>query len=228
MHTHLADHTLLLFEQNSSRQPTTSAPISKPSTTNTTQLSGPLAVASSSSFLSRRSPLSLGASSNSTTVESNPWLAVAEDAASAGKLSRKMNKATVGKDSRDAVRLAAKVDRHRSKLADAREADADDAQVDIDPSVVLSLGQKAAPQLMVPVTKSKTGKGSAAKATATARSTIVEGDAASSDEEDDEIEHKMQSGQGPAAFKQRDLVARAFAGDNVVAVRSILWVSCTE
>ncbi len=41
----------------------------------------------------------------------------------------------------------------------------------------------------------------------------------SSDEEDNEAEHKNQAGRGPAAFKQRDLVARAFAGDNVVAVR---------
>jgi U3 small nucleolar RNA-associated protein 14 len=130
-----------------------------------------------------------------------------------------MNKATVGKDSRDAVRLAAKVDRHRSKMTDAREADADDAQVDINPDIVLSLGQKVIPQLIVPstATKSKSKKGPVTKATA--RSTQVEDGIGSSDEEDNEAEHKNQAGRGPAAFKQRDLVARAFSGDDVVAVR---------
>lgn len=194
------------------------APIQKP-TQNTTKLSGPLAIASTPTNLSNRSPLSLFTSSRAT--ESNPWLSLEEDAASTAKISRKMNKATVGKDSRDAVRLAAKVDRHRSKMADAREADADDAQVDINPDIVLSLGQKVTPQLAVPTTIStaaKPKKGSAAKATA--RSTQIEDGTGSSDEEDTEIEHKNQSARGPAAFKQRDLVARAFAGDNVVAVRS--------
>lgn len=188
--------------------PTVAAAIPKPQ--NTTKLSGPLAIASSSSRLSTRSPLSLG--TLSTAGESNPWLAVGEDAA--GKVSRKMNKATVGKDSRDSARMATKVDRDRSKLTDAREADADDAHVEIDPTVVLSIAKvKATPQLSVP--KSKKGGG----AKATAKSTMVEDGVGSSDEEDDQTQIDAQNGKGPAAFKQRDLVARAFAGDNVVAVR---------
>jgi U3 small nucleolar RNA-associated protein 14 len=118
-----------------------------------------------------------------------------------------MNKATVGKDSRDANRSAAKVDRHRSKQTDAREAEKDDAQVEIDPQVVLARSKApAAPQIVAPAQR----KG-------TAMSTMDPAGDASSDE-DDEEQHNAQRGKGPAAFKQRELVARAFAGDNVVAV----------
>lgn len=133
-------------------------------------------------------------------------------------MSRKMNKAIVSKDSRESARSAAKIQRHKSKMADVREAEQDDALVEIDPSVVLA-GAKApmAPQIGQPTpTKAK-----AAKQVANSKSTLVEDGIDSSDEEDDDAQVAAQRGQGPTAFKQRDLVARAFAGDNVVAVRQI-------
>lgn len=144
--------------------------------------------------------------------EENPWLV--EDSQATGKVSRKMNKATVGKDSREAARSAAKVDRHKSKLADAREAEADDAQVEIDPEVVLA-GAKAPlpPQLNAPTAVAKRS----------AKASVAAGNAdedENSSDEDDEEQHEAQRGRGPAAFKQRELVAKAFAGDDVVAVRA--------
>ena len=124
-----------------------------------------------------------------------------------------MNKATVGKDSRDASRSAAKVDRHKSKLDDAREAEKDDAAVEIDPEVVLAKAKAPkAPQLTTSaaMTIQRTGNASAV---------ATGGEDADSSDEDGEEQHDAQRGRGPAAFKQRELVAKAFAGDDVVAVR---------
>lgn len=99
-------------------------------------------------------------------------------------------------------------------MADVREAEQDDALVEIDPSIVLA-GAKApmAPQIGRPTPKSKP-----TKQVANSKSTLEEDGIDSSDEEDDDTQVAAQRGQGPTAFKQRDLVARAFAGDNVVAV----------
>lgn len=196
-------------------QATAPLPIVKPTAQTTTKLSAPLAVASRS--LSQRSPLSLDGPIVSDP-SSNPWLALDEDQPSGGKVSRKMNKATVSKDSRDSARSAAKIQRHKSKMADVREAEQDDALVEIDPTVVLA-GAKApmAPQIGRAASKAKP-----AKKVANSKSTLVEDGVDSSDEEDDDAQVAAQRGQGPTAFKQRDLVARAFAGDNVVAVRPFL------
>lgn len=182
------------------------ASVPSTSTTNhTTKLNAPLSISST------RSPLSANATA-STTAESNPWLA---DAESSSKVSRKSNKATVGKDSRDASRLADKVARHKSRQADAREADEDDAMVEVDPSNVLaSVKAKAQPQITAPAPVKEKKKGGATT------KTTMEEDEQSSDE-DDEEQHEAQRGRGKLAFKQRELVARAFAGDNVVAVSYI-------
>ena len=123
-----------------------------------------------------------------------------------------MNKATSGKDAKDATRLADKVSRHKSKQADAREAEKDDATVDIDPTNVLAGARAPAqPQITAPATVKK-GK----KAEGTSKPDLEDVDVSS--DEDDEAQHEAQRGRGKLAIKQRDLVARAFAGDNVVAV----------
>lgn len=106
--------------------------------------------------------------------------------------------------------MADKVSRHKSRQAEAREEEQDDATVEVDPGNVMA-GVKAkggaVPQLAVPGKK----KGPTARV-------AVEEDAASSDEEDGEEQVEAQRGKGATAFQQRDLVAKAFAGDNVVAV----------
>jgi len=172
----------------------------------TTKLSGPVAIAAAASTRpARQSPLAAGAAE--AAAESNPWLAVdAEAASAAGKVSRKMNKAT-GKNGKDADRSAAKADRALARQGDARAAEQDDAQVEIDPTTVLAKAKAPRqPQLQAVVAGGKH----------VARPTSRE-EVDSSDEEGDEAEHAAQRGKGPAAFKQRELVAKAFAGDNVVA-----------
>lgn len=125
-----------------------------------------------------------------------------------------MNKAAVGKDSKDAARSAAKVDRQKSRMVEAREAEKDDALVEIDPQIVLTKAI-VAPQVTMPASQNKKGK----KAVVEGNSKLtMEIDMGDSSDEDDADDHEAQRGKGPAAFKQRDLVARAFAGDNVVAV----------
>lgn len=83
-----------------------------------------------------------------------------------------------------------------SKVDEAREREQDDAQVDIDPSAV----SMAAPSKTV-----DKGKGRAQRRQA--------------DEDDDESETDDHERRGPIALRQRDLVAQAFAGDNVLEVR---------
>ncbi|KAL8278691.1 hypothetical protein RQP46_008983 [Phenoliferia psychrophenolica] len=196
----------MVFGPSGTAQPDdeSTPPTALKSTQHTTKLSGPLAI--SSSHLPTRSPLSLSA----PAAEENPWLAL-DASSSTGKVSRKMNKATTGKDSRDASRSAAKVDRHKSKLGDAREAEKDDAQVEIDPDVVLARAKAPqAPQLTTSavMTVAKAGKAS---------TVATGGEDDDSSDEDGEEQHDAQRGRGPAAFKQRELVAKAFAGDDVVA-----------
>jgi U3 small nucleolar RNA-associated protein 14 len=180
----------------------------------TAKLSGPLTVESARASTSR-SPLVAAAtaeSSISNNEESNPWLAVGEDG-SAGRVSRKSNKATFGKDARDATRVADKAARTKSKQTDAREAERDDAQVDIDPTsalVAASAKRRNVPQIG--------NTPSVVNGKAVARPAQPDGSDEDSGDEDDDEAIDAQRGKGHAAFKQRELVAKAFAGDNVVAV----------
>lgn len=140
-----------------------------------------------------------------------------------------MNKATVGKDSREANRSAARVEKHKSKSGTAREAEQDDARVEIDPLAglageVVKSTRKVVPQigqssLEIAVLTGVSGKGkTGGKPGPTVRAKMEDDGDDSSDEEADEQQIDAQRGRGPAAFRQRELVAKAFAGDNVVAV----------
>ncbi|KAM0791537.1 hypothetical protein ACM66B_005986 [Microbotryomycetes sp. NB124-2] len=158
----------------------------------------------------KRSPLSASAQ---PAEDVNPWLALADED-QMSKLSRKANKAAVTKDARDADKVANKVSRHKAKQDDARMAEREDAQVDIDPSVVMSLPQKAAdkPQINERAASRK-HLASAQVVDDDSGDDDVEGD---QDIEQDEDEIDAQRGKGKAAIQQRELVAKAFAGDNVL------------
>lgn len=134
-------------------------------------------------------------SSNPTSVEdttSNPWL---NATGSSSKISRKKNQVS-GKEASMAEKSAKNFKKSLSKVDEAREREQDDAQVDIDPSAV----SMAAPSKTV-----DKGKGRAQRRQA--------------DEDDDESETDDHERRGPIALRQRDLVAQAFAGDNVLEVR---------
>lgn len=170
---------------------------------------------------SSRSPIVTAATASPSTAnndESNPWMTVQEDG-SGSRLSRKSNKATFGKDARDATRVADKTARHKAKQMDAREAELNDAQVDLDPTSMLastSTKRRDVPQIgTAPV---------AANGKAVARPAPQDDSEDGSGDEDDDEAIDAQRGKGPAAFKQRELVAKAFAGDNVVAVSFVMCV----
>ncbi|GAA5920508.1 hypothetical protein JCM1841_003452 [Sporobolomyces salmonicolor] len=165
------------------------------------------AVAVASSAPTPRSRPSLSNPFTTDAAEANPWLSLADSQGDSGKLSRKANKAVVGKDSLSAAdKSANKAARTKSKQADAREAERDDAHVELD----LNAGLVAAGAKKKREKAPQVG-GAVARPAATMEEEAGESDAQS----DEEIE--AQRGRGPAAFKQRELVKEAFANDDVVA-----------
>ncbi|SGY23457.1 BQ5605_C019g08940 [Microbotryum silenes-dioicae] len=197
----------MVFGPSGLAQPTPSTSSTK-SSTHTTKLSAPLSVASV-----RPSPLASTSASGPSTSESNPWLALAAEGASGSKISRKPNKAAFGKDEHAATKLASKVERRKSRLEDAREAEKDDARVEID-------GVGRAPEASTDKKVQKKGQAKGKQAgielstEASARLTMEDEEVDSSDEEGDV---DAQRGKGKTAIQQRELVAKAFAGDDVVA-----------
>ncbi|GAA6028278.1 hypothetical protein JCM8097_006953 [Rhodosporidiobolus ruineniae] len=190
-----------------------SAPAPKSSTTtklSSVSIASPL-VAAASRPTPRSRPSLSNPSASSAAEESNPWLALADEDASSGKLSRKSNKASFGKDATDAAKSASKAARVKAKQADARAAEQDDARVEID------LSSQAA--LAAPGGKGKKGKKAAPVAIPSAAMELAREGASDEDDDDemDDEEIEAQRGRGPAAFKQRELVKEAFANDDVVA-----------
>lgn len=191
----------------------------------TTKLSAPVSVASPLTRTARSRPsLSSPGTASTDAAESNPWLTLGAEEGTTGALSRKNNKASFGKDQSALAKSTAKADRARAKQADAREAERDDARVELDLSAESSLAGATA--------AGKQGKKAAAKGRHAERAQVggalavpAEGvhgaEGASSDEELNEEEINAQRGKGPAAFRQRELVKEAFANDDVVAVRGI-------
>lgn len=127
-----------------------------------------------------------------------------------------MNKGTVSKDAKASEKSIDRMKKDQAKLSDAKEVEMDDEVVEINPSIILNRAP-AVPQINATLPTSKS-KGKKERITGNSKATLVEEGNGSSDEEDDDDQVQIQRGKGPAAFKQRDLVARAFAGDNVVAV----------
>lgn len=119
-----------------------------------------------------------------SSSEANPWLT--GEASSA--LSKKQNSVLVGKDSGAATRAAHRQSRHAARGAEARDAAADDATLDIDPSTHMERAEESdeSASEMVEVTKHSRGKRGRGKRA----STLM-------------------------PMQQRDLVAEAFAGDDV-------------
>ncbi|GAA5887298.1 hypothetical protein JCM16303_006580 [Sporobolomyces ruberrimus] len=181
---------------------------SKPTTTTKISSISLDAPSSSSRASTSRARPSLSNPGLSTTgeAETNPWLALA-DQGETNKLSRKNNKASFGKDSLSAAeKIADKAARTRSKQTGARQAERDDAEVELDLNAgLVNSGSKKkrekAPQV-----------GGAVARPAEAMEEDVDDSDAQSDAEID-----AQRGKGPTAFRQRELVKEAFANDDVVA-----------
>ncbi|KZW00502.1 small-subunit processome [Exidia glandulosa HHB12029] len=124
------------------------------------------------------------------SAASNPWLAGGVEAT--GKISRKKNEVVVGKDSRAVDKAQHVLSKQRKKATDEREREKDDAVVEISMTDVLKLS---------------------------AVSDEEENNSEVDEQERLEKQKKGAKGKGKqkqTAFQQRDLVALAFAGDNVV------------
>lgn len=173
----------------------------------------------------------------SAEEETNPWLALSTAGGSSSKISRKLNEQIGGKDGKSADRAAAKVQKEQGKSKEALKRQQEEARVDIDLDKVLLAVvpvEEAEAKEAVPVTspseekkrKNRENAPPPSSAAASGRqmngSTPARGgddeDAESgSDNDSDALPESVKRSQNASGFKQRDLVAQAFAGDNVVA-----------
>lgn len=169
----------------------------------------------------KRSPLS-----GPPAEESNPWLTHASK--SIAKVSKKANEVVVSKDSKAVEKSKNKLKKAALRKGDEHERAKDDAVVEISLDTVLAsssttvLSSSKAP----PPTK----KVNLTNGTGAGINSTLDGD--DSDDSDANLEIEAQEkalnlkGKGKAngiqAFEQRELVALAFAGDNVISVCSSL------
>lgn len=136
----------------------------------------------------------------------NPWLTIANTNA---KLSRKTNEALVSKGSSADVRSQAVLKKQLARSEEALAHQAEDALVEIDPEDSLPLPPSSV--------SFQTTNGKKRKSSQNIESAAV--DSAFQDSDDEGVNQGEQS---TKAFKQRELVALAFAGDNVIEVSTHL------
>ncbi|RDB24478.1 Uncharacterized protein C57A7.06 [Hypsizygus marmoreus] len=158
--------------------------------------------------------------------ESNPWLVPQDPGSTSLKAPKKKNEVVIGKDSSMLSRSKNKLKKEAKKREEEKAKAKDDAVVEISTDTVLTLSNvpllSASTSTSVSVTKKGLSSSSNTKPVVGVGQ-VVDGD----DDDDDhnsEIEEREKAlglkgkgkANGPRAFEQRDLVALAFAGDNVV------------
>ncbi|KAF8510410.1 Utp14-domain-containing protein [Hysterangium stoloniferum] len=148
--------------------------------------------------------------------EVNPWLQPGKTVITQ---SRRKNEIVIGKDSSGAAKTKNQTQKQLKKHVDEREKARDDATVEISMDDVLEIPDEPTTQANELVG----GISSKVKTKQKAHQNGLKVDAAFEDSDaDSEIEAQEQhvkandKGKGTKAFQQRDLVAMAFAGDNVV------------
>ncbi|THH01374.1 hypothetical protein EW026_g1300 [Hermanssonia centrifuga] len=148
--------------------------------------------------------------------EVNPWLAPHEGSSS--KSTQKKHEVVVSKDSAGAEKSKNKLRKRVQKREEEKEKAKEDATVDVTMSNVMTLG--TASSTAGPSSQSKRKEQSAKlnKLKASAGEEEEDPEANSEvDEQEQALERKGKGREkGVRAFEQRDLVALAFAGDNVV------------
>jgi len=127
----------------------------------------------------------------------NPWLVRTEHLA--GKVARTKNAVVVSKDSKSSDKAKHRLDKQTSKTLDERAKARDEAEVQISLDTVLRIPTSP-----------------------TSRNVQLDKDDSEEDSEIEAQENRLlngkRKGNSGLAFQQRDLVALAFAGDNVVLV----------
>ena len=157
-----------------------------------------------------------------TVTETNPWLV--RDAVS--KAPRKKNEVIVAKNSASAEKSKHKLKKQTNKLDEEKTKIRDDAQLEISVTDVLTLDDARRSPSPAPA------KSSQMEGTQKSDRPQNPSDAADDSDANSEVEEqekalvaKTQSKRkkkGLQAFEQRDLVALAFAGDNVVRVSVVV------
>lgn len=145
----------------------------------------------------------------------NPWLS----ASTSSKVSRKRNTAVVSKEGSAQSKAAHRVERHAAKADEARKEDQDDAQLVIDPTAQMQLrdamqahdGRERKQSIRVRTSQTSRSKGNPVEPD-------DESGSSDSDEEGSvQNEPAQVSRHAPTAMQQRNLVAEAFSGDDVLA-----------
>ena len=165
-------------------------------------------------------------------AEVNPWLAISSNE-NPLHISRKNNEQSVQKHSKLDDRAAARLKKEQRKSKEELKKIQADANIDIDLDDVINTKSKS--KFGEPAPQSASSAKSPAEiknredremapppsSSAVVRnidtSTQEAGDSEASDGDQDALPEPVRRKPGPQAFKQRDLVARAFAGDNVIA-----------
>lgn len=147
---------------------------------------------------------------------SNPWLVPRTDLTS--KAPRKKNEVVVGKISDALDKSKNKLGKQAQKRVEEQERQKDDALVEISTSDIMTIRHSS----LANVTQKKKdlkGKGKAQEV----HNTVDDSDNNSEVEEQEKALGQKGKMKARKAFEQRDLVARAFAGDNVVQVRVLFF-----
>lgn len=157
----------------------------------------------------------------STSASVNPWL-VPSSSSGAGKSGpKKKNEIVVDKDSSQTTKSKHKLKKQNKKTEEEKARVKDDAVVEIELENVLAAPNVSKGQEEAPTTSAVTASKNKSKRKGKAQ--ISDEDSVSNDSEVEEQEKmlrmKGKKAKATKAFEQRELVARAFAGDNVVKVR---------
>lgn len=167
--------------------------------------------------------LSISTAADTSKEPENPWLV---DSSGPSKVSKRKNELVSGKSLTLAQKSEIQMQKQLSKSSEARGQAADDATLELNTEDVLTLDSKTS-RVMLANGLSKKQQKKEAKKAKKQQDQIPKAKLFAHDDDDDsdansEVDAQevaLRSGKKPSAFEQRDLVARAFAGDNVIQVR---------
>ncbi|KAI0673820.1 Utp14 protein-domain-containing protein [Trametes maxima] len=147
--------------------------------------------------------------------EANPWLVQSSGASKGGQSKHEVS---ISKQSAAAEKSKNKLRKRVKKRLEEKEKAQEDAAVDISLSTVMTLDGGSKPGFSQAGQSSKSGQAGKGKTRAAQADDGSDSDANSEVEEQERTLARRGKGKGNGvkAFEQRDLVALAFAGDNVV------------
>ncbi|PWN38794.1 Utp14-domain-containing protein [Ceraceosorus guamensis] len=184
--------------------------------------SKPILVSQPKSSVARGTSVEAGAAA--AAAAANPWMSSSSHQGS--KVSRKKNETLVAKDASALDRAANRMQRHRAKGEEGRMNAEDDARLEIDPEARLRFAGAESGESALAAASAKRPS-QADEPDNRQHSSAGSGSGSDSDSSSESDEPALVSAQRnasrggeiriPGALQQRDLVAEAFAGDDVSA-----------